>query len=309
MTFDAKLFSGIGVFAAVVDTGNFARAGTALGITGSGVSRAIARLEKRLGARLLERSPRAVALTDEGRRFHVRIKPMLEEAEAAAAEIDSRQSMLTGRLRISTDAPAASLVLAAMLPSFREAHPQLVLELVVRDSLGDLVADGFDLAVRFGDTDATGLRSTVLARTRILTVASPALFKAGMPHRPSDLESLPCLLMRDPITQAAYAWRFISDAGKQEIKPRAGIILNDGSALMAACRAGAGVAQVLEIEAAEDLRAGRLVCLFADLHDEDYPCHLYTRPGSITSRRIAAFAAQARAHCAHLAQSGRLLPA
>src|SRR4051812_28177713 len=126
MALDVKLFAGIGVFAAVVDSGNFARAGESLGITGSGVSRAIARLEERIGARLLERSPRAVALTEEGARFYGRIKPMLEEAEAAAAELGNSGSPLSGRLRITTNSACSRLIVATMLAKFRNEFPHLV---------------------------------------------------------------------------------------------------------------------------------------------------------------------------------------
>lgn len=107
MSFDAKLFSGIGVFAAVADTGNFTNADAALGITASGVSRAISWLGQRVGPRLFERSPRAVVLTEEAQLLYNRVKPMLEEAEAAATDLVTGRSVVTGRLRIAADAPSS----------------------------------------------------------------------------------------------------------------------------------------------------------------------------------------------------------
>ena len=102
MTFDARLLAGVGVFAAVVESGNFARAAKALGLTSSGVSRAVARLEGRLGIRLFDRTPRAVTLTDEGRRFHAQISPLLAAIEEAADEA-AGAAAVRGRLRVNVD--------------------------------------------------------------------------------------------------------------------------------------------------------------------------------------------------------------
>jgi DNA-binding transcriptional LysR family regulator len=307
MTFDTKLFSGIVVFAAVVDAGKFALAATALGMTGSGVSRAISRLEQRVGVRLLERSPRAVGLTEEGRRFYARIKPTLEEAEAAALELGASQGALAGKLRIVAEAPAARSVMAGMLPAFCLAHPLLSVELVVRDSMSDLVGDGFDAAVRFGATDAVGLRRTPLASTAVVTVAAPALFdRVARPLAPDDLVHTPCILMKDPLTAAPYPWLYLKDGKQMQLRPRGGLLVNDGTTLIAACMAGAGVAQVLAVEARDAILAGTLTVLFADYDPEYYPLALYTRAGPITSGRVRAFTDALARHCAALVQAGVL---
>jgi DNA-binding transcriptional LysR family regulator len=151
MAFDGRLLGGIGVLAAVVETGNFVRAAEMLGLTQSCVSRAVARLEARVGVRLFDRTPRAVTLTDEGRRFHAQVAPLLAGLEEAASEATSAATVVRGRLRVNVDPWFARLVLAPRLSRFLLAHPALSVELMVRDTLGDLVTEGFDAAVRFGE--------------------------------------------------------------------------------------------------------------------------------------------------------------
>src|SRR5579859_7794938 len=141
MAFDGRLLTGIGVLGAVVEGGSFVRAGEALGLTPSGVSRAVARLEARVGVRLFDRTPRAVTLTDEGRRFHAQVAPLLAGLEAAAVAAGAAATV-RGRLRANVDPWFARLVLAPRLSEFMAAHPTLSIELVIRDTLGDLVSDG-----------------------------------------------------------------------------------------------------------------------------------------------------------------------
>ena len=179
MPFDGRLLSGAGVLAAVVEGGSFVRAGEALGLTPSGVSRAVARLEARVGVRLLDRTPRAVALTDEGRRFHARVVPLLAGLEEAAADAAGAAAAARGRLRVNVDPWVARLVLAPRLSAFLAAHPALSLELVVRDALGELVAEGFDFAIRFGEPEPSGA-----GRPQAAGDPHPGLRGAGLPRPP-----------------------------------------------------------------------------------------------------------------------------
>src|SRR3954447_25288406 len=126
MPFDGRLFSGAGVLAAVVGGGSFVRAGEALGLTPSGVSRAVARLEARVGVRLLDRTPRAVTLTDEGRRFHARVVPLLAGLEEAAADAAGAAAAARGRLRVNVDPWVARLGLAPRPPAFPAGPPPLL---------------------------------------------------------------------------------------------------------------------------------------------------------------------------------------
>src|SRR3954449_4188896 len=144
MTFDGRLLGGISVLAAVVETGNFVRAAEALGLTPSGVSRAVARLEARVGVRLLDRTPRAVTLTDEGRRFHARVVPLLAGLEETAADAAGAAATARGRLRVNVDPWVARLVLAPRLSAFLAAPPALSLDPVRQ---GGVDSSAFEAAI------------------------------------------------------------------------------------------------------------------------------------------------------------------
>src|SRR5580700_1098678 len=129
MSFDGRLLAGITVLAAVVQGRSFVRAGEALGITTSGVSRSIARLEDRLGIRLLDRTPRSVALTDEGKRFYEQVGPLLSTIEDAANSVSGSAGAVRGRLRVDIDPYFSRLILSGKIGSFLAMHPDLVLEM------------------------------------------------------------------------------------------------------------------------------------------------------------------------------------
>src|ERR1700761_4258553 len=131
MAFDTRLLTGVGVLAAVTETGNFARAGEPVGLPPSGVSRAVARLEGRVGVRLFDRTPRAVTLTEEGRRFHAQVMPLLASIEQAASEVAGAAADVSGKLRVNVDPWFARLVLAPRLPEFFRRYPKLSLDLLV----------------------------------------------------------------------------------------------------------------------------------------------------------------------------------
>ncbi|MGF6471324.1 DNA-binding transcriptional LysR family regulator [Paraburkholderia youngii] len=150
MTFDGRLFAGITVLAAVAESGSFVRAAEALGVSPSGVSRAISRLEKQIGVRLLDRTTRSQTLTDEGRRLYQTVSPHLVGIECAASTASGSAGVVQGKLRVNVDPFFSRTVLASKLPGFLRQFPELSVELIMRDDVGDLVADGFDLAIRFG---------------------------------------------------------------------------------------------------------------------------------------------------------------
>ena len=249
MVFDGRLLGGIGVLAAVVETGNFVRAADALGLTPSGVSRAVARLEAHVGVRLFDRTPRAVTLTEEGRRFHAQVIPLLAGIEEAATDAAGTAAAVRGRLRVNADPWFARLVLAPHLSEFLAAHPALTLELTVRDTLGDLVGEGFDIAVRFGEPEPSSLIARKLLETRIITCAAPSyLARYRRPHHPRDLADHECLLFRDPVTGRPFTWEFHDGREIIEVEVNGRLILNDLATKLAACIAGHGIAQSFEFE-------------------------------------------------------------
>src|ERR1700720_2301920 len=151
MPYDGRLLSGVTVLMAVVEAGSMVRAAEALGLTPSGVGRAIARLETRVGVRLLERTTRTMTLTDEGRRFYEEVGPHLDGIEQAATLASGSAVVVRGRLRVNVDPFFSRVVLAGQIAGFLEKHPEVRIELIMRDHVGDLVAYGFDLALRFGE--------------------------------------------------------------------------------------------------------------------------------------------------------------
>jgi DNA-binding transcriptional LysR family regulator len=275
MPFDGRILNGIGVLAAVVETRSFARASKALGLTPSGVSRAVARLEERLGVRLLQRTARSVTLTDEGRRFYESVTPLMQGIEDAATEAAGSTAQPKGTLRVAVDSLVARVVIGSRVGTLLRAHPALDLDLVVRDPLGDLVGDGFDCAVRFGEPEPSALVAKKLTDTRVVTCASRGyLEEHGRPRHPRDLASHDAIQFRDPATGRPFEWIFVRGGRVLTVTPRARMIANDVTAALAACIAGVGVVQKLEVE----LRATPgldLVDLFPEWSEERYPLYAY----------------------------------
>ena len=276
MRFDDRVVNGLGVLAAVVRSGSFAIAGKSLNMSQSGVSRAIARLEARLGVRLLERTTRTVALSEEGRRLYELIVPLLAGLEEAAASVATSKDAVRGTLRVNMDPFIAQLMLGSHLSRFLKRFPELKLELIARDRLGDLVAEGFDLAIRFGEPRPSTLVARKLLDTRVVTVASPAyLKKAGHPTHPSDLEKGNHRLIdfRDPETGRAYEWVFRQGRKEIEISSKAQLLLSDVATMHAVCLAGFGIAQLLELGIESLMESGRLELIFPDWLDERFPLY------------------------------------
>jgi DNA-binding transcriptional LysR family regulator len=290
MPFDSRLLAGVGVLSVVVESGNFIRAGEALGLTPSGVSRAVARLEGRVGVRLFDRTPRAVTLTDEGRRFHAQVVPLLAGLEDAASEVAGAASGVRGRLRVNVDPWFARLALVPRLPGFLERHPGLSIELVVRDTLGEMVAEGFDAAVRFGEPEPSGLVARKLLETRVLTCAAPQyLARHGTPVHPRDLERHECLMFRDPVTGRPFAWEFRRGDEVVSIKASGRLVLNDLSTKLAACAGGNGIAQTIELGLAPLLASGALVQVLPDWAEERFPLYAYYPSRHLPPAKVRAF--------------------
>src|SRR6202522_2639556 len=250
MRFDDHALNGLGVLAAVGRGENFAFAGKSLNMSQSGVSRAIARLEARLGLRLLERTTRTVTLSEEGRSLYEQIVPLLAGLEEAAASVATAKDAVRGTLRVNMDPFISQLMLGPQLSRFLKQFPALKLELITRDRLCDLVAEGFDLAIRFGEPRPSALIARKLLDTRVVTVASPAyLKKAGRPIHPSDLEKDNHHLIdfRDPETGRGYEWAFRQGRKEIGLNSKAQLLLSDVATIHAVCLAGYGIAQLLAL--------------------------------------------------------------
>ncbi|HTJ93027.1 MAG TPA: LysR family transcriptional regulator [Pararobbsia sp.] len=273
-----NLASGIGVFAAIVDAGTFAAASEVIGMSPPGVSRAIARLEKRLKIRLFNRTTRSVTLTEEGRRFYEQVVPHLTGLEEAAAAVAGGANAVRGKLRVNVDPILYRMILGPLLNDFMESHPDLEIDFIARDSLGDLVTEGFDLALRFGEPKSSTLVARKLLDTAVVTVASPAyIARWGRPSKPEELETgrHHCLEFRNPQTGKPFPWEFHRKRKRVVVESRGRLTLNDPSALLEGCLAGSGMAQMLFLVAEHFIADGRLVHLFADWPDERFPLYAY----------------------------------
>jgi len=274
--FDDRVTNGISVLSAIVDSGTFAAAGDILNMSQSGVSRSIARLEARLGIRLLERTTRSVSLTDEGRRFYEQVMPLLAGLEEAAASAAQGAAAVRGRLRVNLDPYFSRLILGPRLGAFLESYPQLRLELITTDRLGDLVADGFDLAVRFGNPRPSTLVARKLLDTRMVTIAAPAYLKRyGHPKDPRELEKghHVCIQFRDPESGRPYPWEFHKRRKKLVLETSGSLTVNDAGTLYSVCLAGHGMAQVMDLGVGPMIADGRLVEVFPDWPDERFPLY------------------------------------
>ena len=269
MALDGRLLSNVGVLAAVVEGGNFARAAEALGLTPSGVSRAISRLEARIGVRLLDRTTRSLSLTDEGRLLYANINSLVIGIEDAVTRTAGSSVSVRGRLRVNADSFTARLLLAPHIGRFLDLYPELSLELVARDQLGDLVAEGFDVAVRFGELPSSSLVARKLLDTRMVTVATPDYLKRhGRPTKPEDLASHVCIQVRSTVTGQPVPWEY--HRGPKVIRvPISGRLLLGGvDTILGTCLSGAGIARIKALGIQGLLDGGELVELLPDWRDE-----------------------------------------
>jgi len=291
MPFDSRLLSGIGVLSAVVEAGSFARAGEAMGLTQPAVSRAVARLEERVGIRIFNRTARAISLTDEGRRFYEVVAPHLASIEDAAVTAGGSMAAVRGRLRVNVDGTFGHFILSPRIGDFLDRFPELTVDLSVRDRMGDLVADGFDVAIRFGVPESSSLKARLLLETRVLTCASQAyLVRQGTPRHPRDLtDGHHCVLIRDPSTGRPFEWEF--QRGQETIPFSASgrLMVNDTGSLLGACLGGSGIAQLLELYAKDLIAQKRLVHLLPEWSDETFPLYAYHHASNLASAKVRAF--------------------
>lgn len=291
MAFDGRLISNIGVLAAIIEGGSFARAGEALGLTRSGVSRAVSRLEARVGVRLLDRTTRAVALTDEGRRLYSEVAPLLSGIADAVTTTSGSSVAVRGRLRVNVDAFFSRLLFTPHISDFLSLYPDLSLELVARDQLGDLVGDGFDIAVRFGTPPASSLVARKLLDTRVVTVASPAYLKAhGRPAIPSDLANHACIQVRDSLTgQPIEEWRFRQRQKVVQVKITGRLMVAEFGTMLGACLGGVGIARVKAIGVRRFIQDGALVELLSEWSGESFPLYALYPSRHLPPAKVRAF--------------------
>ena len=291
MAFDGRVISNIGILAAINEGGSLARAAEALGMTRSGVSRALSRLDALDGVRLFDRTTKVVALTDEGRRLYSQVAPLLTGIEDAVSVTSGSSVAVRGRLRVNVDAFFSSLLFTPHISEFLSLYPDLSLELVAKDQLGDLVGDGFDIAVRFGRPPESSLVVRKLLESRTIALASPAyLRKHGRPVLPSDLAKHVCIQVRDSLTgQLIKAWRFRREDKVVQVKIAGRLMVAEFGTMLGACLAGVGIARVKAIGVEHFIRQGALVELLPEWSGESYPLYALYPSRRLLPAKIRAF--------------------
>ncbi|POR43434.1 LysR family transcriptional regulator [Methylobacterium sp. V23] len=275
-------FKDLATFVRVAEEGDFSAAARSLGLTPSGVSKTIARLEDGLGRRLLQRSSRAMRLTPEGENFLEaarRVLGAVEEAKAIGSAIPA------GTLRIRCVPTFARYQLAPIIPAFRRLYPRLRIAFVLSNERTASLDDQADVAIASGDLPNSSLIARRIASSRWVICASPAyLAERGSPASPADLERHECLNFS--MQTKWNSWSSVVGTPNAE----GGIVANQGDMLLALARAGAGIVRLAEFHISEDLRSGRLVQLFPDEQDQtEEPIYVLYQERRNLSPRIRAF--------------------
>jgi DNA-binding transcriptional LysR family regulator len=257
-------FEGLAMFAKVAEERSFAGAARTLGVSVATVSRAVARLEERLGARLLNRTSRQLALTEFGRTIAdsaLKIYREAEEAESAAREMSARPR---GLVRLAVPMSFGLRWVAPLMPAFFREYPDVAIDLHLSDAAVDLVGQGFDAALRIAVLPDSSLVARRLCPVAQVVVASPAYLQTrGVPRHPSELADHPCLGYA--YRARSDVWRFTNAAGEEVvIKPEGPLRVTNSDALLPTVLAGLAIAEFPEFIAADHVRAGQLVPILED---------------------------------------------
>lgn len=287
---DANRFTEMEVFTRVVERGGLSAAARASCLTPSAVSKLVARLERRLGVRLLVRTTRRLQLTPEGAAFYERSARILDEIAAAEKEAAAGAAP-RGRLRVNASVHFAMAYLLPLVPDFLAAHPQMSIEVTITDRVVDLLEERADVAIRVGPMRDSQLVARKIAKSRAMVVATPAyLARAGLPRTPEDLAHHNMLGFT--FTRILEGWPFMDgEGGIVSVPPRGNAQVSDGIAMHQLALAGLGVARLAEFQVREDVAAGRLVPVLEPLNPGDsIDVHaVYVGGSGPLSARIRAF--------------------
>jgi len=275
-------------FVAVADLQGFAPAARKLGLSPSAVTRLIAALEDRLGARLLQRTTRQVALTDVGTRYLERVRRILSDVEEAEGAAEGERTRPSGRLVVSAPVGFGRLHVSPVMSAYLKRYPEVSGELRLSDQMINLVEDGVDLAVRIGHLADSTLVARLVGEMRRIVVASPAYLKArGEPRTPAAIAA------HDTIQFGAMTaspdWRFVEGGREVRVACTPRFITNSADAAIQYAEQGGGLTRVMAYQAAAVLKAGRLRIVLAKFEQPPLPIHLVYPTSRLLSAKVRAF--------------------
>src|SRR3954469_2552226 len=250
----------LAAFAVVAEQGSFTRAAAELGISQSALSHAMKALEERLGVRLLSRTTRSVSTTEAGETLLRHLRPALSEIASGVDAASALRGKLSGTLRITATRHAVSSVVMPVLPRFLASHPAIHLEMLVDDTMTDIVANRINAGIRFGDLvekDMIAIR--IGPDIRMAVVGAPSYFADHpMPRTPRELSGQRCINYRQVRTGGLYAWDFEEKGRPFAVRVDGPLVFNNSDLIREAALAGQGLAYVYENEVLADVKAGRL---------------------------------------------------
>ena len=279
-------FEAMAIFARVVETRSIAAAAAELRLSSPTVSKALSRLEKRLGARLFNRTSRRLALTDAGHQLAERAGRLVADAEAAEHELLAQSATPRGLVRLAAPMSFGLREVAPILPEFLARYPEISIDLHLSDAIVDLIGDGFDATLRLGVLPDSSLVARRLCSAPRYTIASPSyLQRHGRPTHPAELADHVCLDYTYLATP--HVWRFSNAAGEEvAVRPKGRLRANNGDALMPALIAGLGIGDLPEFIVKEALADGRLERVLSGWLTPQGSLYLVTPPGDPRPARL-----------------------
>ena len=275
-------------FVTVADLQGFAPAARKLKLSPPSVTRLIAGLEERLGARLLQRTTRKVALTDVGARYLERARRILADIEEAESAAEGESARPSGQLVVSAPSGFGRLHVSAVMSAYLKRYPEVSGELRLEDRVVSLVEDGIDLAVRIGHLADSSLVARHVGEMRRIVVASPAYLKArGEPKLPTDIASHETIQFGS--SAGFYDWRFVDGGEEVRIAYAPRLLTNSSDAAVQYAEAGGGLTRVLAYQAAASLKAGRLKIVLEKFELPASPIHIVYPTSRLLSAKVRTF--------------------
>ena len=274
------------IFAKVVELRSFAGAAQELSLSKASVSKAVSRLEERLGTRLFNRTSRRLALTDAGQRLSERAARLLADGEAAETETLAQSVTPRGLVRFAVPMTFGVKKIAPLLPAFLEQYPEVAIDLHMSDATVDLIGEGFDLALRIARLPDSSLVARRLCPMPRYTVAAPSYLKRhGRPTHPMHLAEHKCFGYA--YLSTAGVWHYTNAAGEQaSVRPAGQLRVNNGEALLPAVLAGLGIADLPDFIVGDAIASGEVEVVLKGWSQPEGAMHLVMPPGGPRPARV-----------------------